>query len=173
MRRRLAKFIRRYWRARLLGVADVAELAVVEQHRPVAVALHRGHVVGDEHDRPAAAPHLAEDVRALLLEGRVADGQHLVDQQDVGVRLDHHREGEPHQHPRRVVLQLQVDELLELGEVEHGVEPRRGLAPGEAHHHPVERHVLAGGQLGVEADAELDERARRGPAIRIGPASAR
>ena len=81
---------------------------------------------------PGAA-HLVEDVRALLLEGGVADREHLVDQQDVGVGLDHHREGEPDQHPRGVVLQLQVDELLELGELDHRVEaalaPRRGVRP--------------------------------------------
>ena len=61
-------------------------------------------------------------------EGGVADRQHLVDEHDVGVGLDHHREGEPDHHPRRVVLQLQVDELAQLGEVEHGVEPAARLA---------------------------------------------
>ncbi len=110
--------------ADLLRVADEADLAVVDQHRPVAVRA-----------RPSAMSWVtrtivlppsfmsAEDVRALLLEGGVADGQHLVDQQDVGVGLDHHREGEADQHPRGVVLQLQVDELLELGELEHRVQP--------------------------------------------------
>ena len=32
----------------------------------------------------------SNSVEALLLEGGVADGQHLVDEQDVGVDLDHH-----------------------------------------------------------------------------------
>ncbi len=77
---------------------------------------------------------------------------------DVGVGLDHHREREPHHHPRRVVLQLEVGELAQLGEVEHRVEPAPRLAPAEAHHHAVEHDVLARRELGVEADAELDER---------------
>ena len=55
--------------------------------------------------------HAIEDVEALLLEGGVADGEHLVDEQDVGVDLDRHREGEPDVHARGVVLEL---ELLEL-----------------------------------------------------------
>ena len=91
-------------------------------------------------------------------EGGVADGEHLVDQHDVGVGLDHDREGEPDQHPGRVVLELEVDELLELGELEHGVEPAARLAQREAHQHAVEHAVLARGELGVEAHAELDER---------------
>ena len=66
--------------------------------------------------------HLVEGVGALLLEGGVADRQHLVDQEHVGVGLHHHREGEPDQHPRGVVLQFQVDEFLELGELDHRVE---------------------------------------------------
>jgi len=98
-----------------------------------------------------------EDVGALLLEGGVADCQHLVDQEDVGIGLDHHREAEPHEHPGGVILQLQVDEVVQFGEVDHGVEPARRLLPREAHHHPVQLHVLARGQLHVEADAELDE----------------
>ena len=67
---------------------------------------------------PAVA-HLVEHVEALLLEGRVADGQHLVDQQDVRVDLDRHRERQPDVHAGGVVLELEVLELLELGELDH------------------------------------------------------
>ena len=94
------------------------------QHRPVAERLHGAHVVGDQHDRLARVALLVEDVHALLRERGVAHGEHLVDQHDVGVRLDHHREGQAHHHPRGVVLQLELDEVLELGELEDRVEPR-------------------------------------------------
>ena len=63
-----------------------------------------------------------ELLEALLLEGGVADREHLVDQQHLGVDLDRDREGEPHGHAGRVVLQLEVDELLELGERDDVVE---------------------------------------------------
>ena len=101
---------------------------------------------------------LAKHVGAFLRERGVADGEHLVDEHHVGVGLDHHREREPDHHSRGVVLELEVDELLELGELEHRVQAPRGVAASQAHHHAVERDVLAGGQLGVEPDAELDER---------------
>ena len=71
-----------------------------------------------------------ELVEALLLEGGVADGEHLVDEQDLGVHLDHHREGEAHEHARRVVLELQVDEVAQLGEVDDRVEAPRAPRGG-------------------------------------------
>ncbi len=86
--------------------------------------------MGDEHDRPAFALEPEELLEALLLEGGVADREHLVDQQDLGVDLDRGREREAHEHPRGVVLELQVDELLQLGERDHLVEARPCLACG-------------------------------------------
>ena len=73
----------------LVGSAQVDGVASLQQQRPVAETLQRPHVVGDEHDRPAAVAQVVEDVEALLLEGGVANGEHLVDHQDV--RVDLHR----------------------------------------------------------------------------------
>ena len=123
----------------------------------MAVLLNRRHLVGDEDDCLPGGFHLLEGVVALLLEGGVADRQHLVDQEDVGVDLHHQRKGQPHQHSRGVVLQLQVDELLQFGELDDRVEAAAGLARRQPHHHAVEDDVFAGGEVGVEADAELDE----------------
>ena len=119
----------------------------------MAEAVERAHVVGYEHDRASAVAHLVEDVKALLLEGGVADGQDLVDEQNLGVDLDRDGEGEPDVHAGGVVLELELLELAQLGEVDHGVIAGAGLARGEAHHDPVEDHVVARGQVWVEADA--------------------
>ena len=70
--------------------------------------------------RPSSRAGL-ERVVALLLERGVPDGEDLVDQQDVGLDVDHHGERKPHLHPRRVVLELEVLEVLELGELDDGV----------------------------------------------------
>ena len=83
----------------VLGLALGDDLAAFEQHRPVAEAVDRAHVMCHEHDRCARVAQAIEDVKALLLEGRVADGKHLVDQQDVGVDLDRDRKCEPDMHP--------------------------------------------------------------------------
>ena len=130
----------------------------MDDHRAVAEAIHQPHVVGDENDRLALRAQLVEHREALLLERRVTDREHLVDQQYVGVRLHHGREGKPHLHAGRVVLELEVDEGLELGELDHVIEAGPCLARTQAHHHRIDRHVLGGGQVGIEPDPQLDER---------------
>ncbi len=55
-------------------------------------------------------------------------------------------------------MSLRSDELAQLGEVEHAVEAPARLAWAQAEHRRVEDHVVARGQVRVEADAELDER---------------
>ena len=84
--------------------------------------------MGDEHDRLAAAAELADLVQALAREGLVAHGQHLVDEQHVGVDVDGHREAEAHVHARGVGLDRRVDEALQLGEGHDLVEALLDLA---------------------------------------------
>src|SRR5262249_44552074 len=64
----------------------------------------------------------------------------------------------PAEHARRVVLELLVDEPLQPGEVEDRVEALGDLAARQAHEHAADLDVRACAELGVEADAELDER---------------
>ena len=78
--------------------------------------------MGDEHDRASLGLELLDPAQALRLEQLVADGEHLVDEQHVGVEVDGDGEPEAHVHARRVVLDRLVDELGELGEVDDVVE---------------------------------------------------
>ena len=105
----------------------------------------------------ASRPHVLERLEALLLEVGVADRERLVDEEDVERHLDRDREGEAQQHAGRVVLQLLVDEALEPGELEDRVEPFLDLALVEPDQHRIDLDVRPGAELGVEADAELDE----------------
>ena len=88
----------------------------------------RAERVGDEQDGLAAAPELRELVEALVREALVADGEHLVDQQHVGIDVNRHGEAQPHVHARRVGLDRRIDEVLELGELDDLVEPLADLA---------------------------------------------
>ena len=134
----------------------------------VAHLAHGGGVVGDEHDRPSLGLELLDPAQALGLEQLVADGEHLVDEQHVGVEVDGHGEPEAHVHARRVVLDRLVDELLQLGEGDDLVEAAVDLLARHAVERGVDVDVLAAGQLGVEAGAELEQ--RRQPAARRAPA---
>ncbi len=140
-----------------VGRADRVDLAVVQEQRPLAVLGHDRHRVGDQQDRAARPVHVLEDLAAALLELGVADREDLVDQQHVGVDVRHHREAEPDLHSRGVVLDLEVDVVLQARELDDLVESAPRLGRAQSHHHAVQDDVVAGGQLRVEADAELEE----------------
>ena len=75
--------------------------------------------------RSRDVPHLAE---ALLLELRVADRQHLVDDENLGLQMRRNGEGEAHVHAARIALHRRVEELLDAGEVDDLVELAVDLA---------------------------------------------
>ena len=68
----------------------VDEPAVLQQQRRGAEAGERLQLVADEQDGPAAAGHVVHLAQALLLEGHVADRQHLVHDQDLRVEVGRH-----------------------------------------------------------------------------------
>jgi len=113
--------------------------------------------VRHEHDADALAAQRVEVVEAPALELLVADGDDLVDHEDVGFDVHRHGEAQPHVHAARVHLHRRVDEALETGErddlVEHGVD----LALAQPEDRAVEVDVLASRELRVEAGAELEQ----------------
>ena len=73
--------------------------SVVEQHPALAERLDRAHVVRDEDERAALLDELAHALDAPVLEPRVADGDRLVDEEDVRLQVRREREAEPELHP--------------------------------------------------------------------------
>jgi hypothetical protein len=71
-------------------IALLCHPPAVDHHHPAAQLLDAGQVVADEEDRSTFACHVAHSAQALLLEGRVADGEHLVDQQDLWLEVRRH-----------------------------------------------------------------------------------
>src|SRR5439155_3678587 len=63
----------------------------------------------------------------------------------------------PDVHPRRIELHLCIDERLDAGEVDDLVEVLRRLLARETENRRIEKHVLAAGEVAVEAGAELQE----------------
>ena len=143
----------------------------VEQHRALAQPLDRGSVVRDEDDRAARLLEGEDPPEALPLERLVADGKDLVEEEDVGVEEGSDREAEPHGHPGRVGANRPVDRVLELGEGDDLVEALADVLPPQALDRPVQVDVLAAAEVGVEAGAELQQRAD--PALRPHPARRR
>ena len=84
-------------------------------------------------------------------EAFVADGEYLVDEQDVRVDVDRDGEAEPHVHPGRVGLDRRVDEVLQLGELDDLVEAARDFLLRQPEHDAVDEDVLAAGDLRDES----------------------
>ena len=135
------------------------ELSLLEQDRPGAEAPHRGEVVADEDDGATLLRDVAHLAEALLLELRVADGEHLVDEQDLRLEVRGDGEREPHLHAARVALHRRVEEALDARELDDLVEPARDLRAAHAEDRAVQEDVLAPGELGMEARADLEQRA--------------
>ena len=133
------------------GSPEALQAAAVEPERLVAEALDQAERVRDEQDRLAAPLELGELVEALVGEALVADREHLVHEQHVGIDVDRHRETEAHVHAGRVGLDRRVDELLELGELDDLVEAARDLLLRQAEHDAVDEDVLAAGDLRDES----------------------
>ena len=76
----------------LVGRPLCQRLTVIEPRGLVAERLDEIHAVRDQHDRDAASAQLVQVFEAATLELLVADGDHLVDDQDL--RVDVHRDRE-------------------------------------------------------------------------------
>ena len=71
----------------------------------------------DDGTTPEHLKVALDTFHALPLEGLVPDRQDLVDQQHIGIGVDRDREGQAHEHARRVELHLSVDEVSDAAEV--------------------------------------------------------
>ncbi len=150
-------------RAREVLVHDCAgrpvrrQAPVLDHESPAAEAADSAHVVAHEEDRPPVARDVVHLAEALRLELGVADREHLVDEHDLGLQVRGDGEGEPHLHPRRVPLHGSVEEAPHAGELDDLVESAGDLPPLHSEDDPVEIHVLAPRQLGMEARADLEQ----------------
>ena len=84
---------------------------MVEPDRPITEVTNAAGVVRDEHEGPVLISELDELLHALLLKGDLADGEDLVDQEELRVDVDRDRKRQPDVHPRRIRFDRCVDEL--------------------------------------------------------------
>ena len=154
------------------GSIRIFRPAVLQQHRPAAEPLHRVHVVAHEKHRPTvAARNVRHATQTLLLELGVAHREHLVHDQHLGLEVRRDREGEPHLHAARVPLDWGVEEGPDIGEGHDLVELAVDLRLAHAQDGAAHVHVLAAGELRVEAGAGLEQGPH--PALDPGPALGR
>ncbi|SVB06725.1 uncharacterized protein METZ01_LOCUS159579, partial [marine metagenome] len=105
---------------------------------------------------------LVESGGALVAELSVADGQCLVDEEDLGGQGSGHREVEAGSHSRRVGLHAQVEEVTESCELGYLVGPVPGFGGVETLGQQSELDVPPAGQVGPEHGLHAEE-GRGGP----------
>jgi len=112
---------------------------------------HSGEIVGDQDGRRARPAQRPDSAEALLLERAITDGEHFVDQQDVGIEVCGDREAEPDVHARRVPLHRHVDKRCNARKLDDLFELGRDLAAPHAQNRAAQVNVLAARELRVEA----------------------
>jgi predicted NAD/FAD-dependent oxidoreductase len=130
----------------------------VDPERAAAERLDVEHAVRAEQQRAAVAQVALEPCHALLLERLVADGEHLVGDEQLRRHHRRDRETQAHDHARRVVLHRLVDLLADVGEIDDALQVLLGLPARQSHQRARQVDVLAAGVLGMEAAAELEQR---------------
>src|SRR5271165_2958718 len=142
-----------------VGVAVLADLAVVDPDYAVAESADLVELVGDEDHGAAGAGHVAHFAEAFFLEIYVADGQDFVDEEDFGFEVGGYGEGQADVHAGGVVLYGSVDEFFEFREGDDFVEFAGDVALAHAQDGAGEEGVFAAGELGVKAGADFEEAA--------------
>ncbi|SVB37152.1 uncharacterized protein METZ01_LOCUS190006, partial [marine metagenome] len=105
---------------------------------------------------------LVESGGALVAELPVADGQCLVDEEDLGSQGGGHREMEACPHSRRVGLHAQVEEVAESSEFGHPAGSVPGFCGVETLGQQSELDIPPAGQVGPKHGLHAKER-RGGP----------
>ena len=142
------------------GVRDIAvegETARAQDDRPGTEVRDGRHVMADKQDGAAVRrdiPHLAQ---ALPLKLQIADREHFVDDQNLAAQMRRHGEGQPHIHAAAVMLHGRVEKALDAGECDDRVELAADLRARHPENRAVEEHVLAPGELLIEAGAHFQK----------------
>jgi hypothetical protein len=134
--------------------------ALLDPQRAIAHLADLRVAVRDEHDRGAAVDAPAQRGAGFFLELEIADREHLVDQQHVGLDLDRDRKAQAHDHAGRVARDRLVEKVAQLGKLEDRRQPPHDLAPAQAEHEPGQHRIVAPGQVRHEAQCERQQLAR-------------
>src|SRR5262249_12892122 len=131
--------------------------AVLQDDHALAQCPDRRQVVADEQYGESLSGNALHLLQTLLLERRIPDGQHFVQDEDLRLQMGRHREGQTDVHATGVALHGRVQEFVNLRKVYDGVEFAPDLLPAHAEDGAVEKNVFPARQLGVEARADFEQ----------------
>ena len=113
----------------------------------------------EQHSTSSAAGDILHLADGLLLELGVADGEDFVDDEDFGLEVGGDGKAEADHHAARIALDRRVEISFAAAEVHDFVELALDFRRRHPHDRPVHEDVLPAGHFGMEAGADLQERA--------------
>ena len=135
-----------------------AQIALFDPDGALADALNLIHGVAREENRDVSVlDEVLDTAPAFLLEEHVADGERLVNDEDVGLGDGGDSKRDARDHAGGEILHGHVDEVGQLGEIDDLLEMCVDELLGVAEQHAVEVDVLARGEFEVKARAEFDQ----------------
>src|ERR1017187_42116 len=134
--------------------------ALLQPERASAEILNHRHVVTYKQHRPAFlvgdVVHLAE---AFFLKCRIADGEDLVNKENIGFEVRRDGEGQADVHTTGIMLYWRIDELVDLREIDDLVKLAVDFRLGHTQDRAAQIDVLASCQFRMKAGADFQERA--------------
>src|SRR5207245_2702316 len=104
---------------------------------------------------------------AFFLKGKVANREHLIDNQDFRVEVSGDSERKPHRHPGRIPFHRHINEGAAFGERDDLIELPDDLAPPHAENRAGKEYVFSAGQIVMKTGADFEQRAHAAPDLRI------
>ena len=136
-------------------IADDA--ASLKQDCPIAKLSDRLHLMRNEDNRATRGAQVLHAPQAALLELGIANREHLVDEEDLGLEMSSYRKRQPHRHSTRIALHGRVDELLDTRELDDLRVLALNLLTPHAEHRAVQVDVLAACELGMKAGPDFQQ----------------
>src|SRR5262245_56205179 len=121
-RRRNAREASHVVQDNLLSLSVLADFAAVEPDPAGTEVLHRRQIVRYEENGAPPAPQVFHGIQTLLLKSCVSHSEHFIDNEYVRIEMRCNSESQPQTHSGRVPFYLGIDELLDPGEVNNGIE---------------------------------------------------
>lgn len=138
------------------GGAGNGDFALFEHDGTVTEAQDVIHGVSDEDDGLLTVEG-GEIIITFFLEGGVADGKDFIEDEDIAFGTDSDRESEANLHTGRIIFELLVHEIFELGEFDDVVIHGGDFGIAEAKHGAIQVDVFAAGEFHIETDAKFDK----------------
>src|SRR5207244_4183966 len=118
----------------------------------------RAKVVGYDDKRDARLAELRDPLLTFGLKCQIADRQHFVEEQDIGLQMGGDGETEPQVHSGRIALDRNFQKLAQTGKFDDAIQLARDLRAAHAQDGSAEIDVFAARQLIVESGTDLDQR---------------